>query len=198
MIVEISPFSPETDLMDWHWLMSTTRFRDIVLSHYSRYPLLQIADLYKLAHQAALGSEHAVNDKESAQRWLSAELDGMGAGPAEPLLDEISADGQILRVHLRPFITNGGDPELLLQAFIKTANEYQGSLELLQQQLEMIEQLAFEDALPFHTAQLSSYFNVMESSGFPAVHHSDQYQEAYQPSYRVVCSDFLSNLFYEK
>jgi hypothetical protein len=173
-------------------LMSSSAFRDIALSHFSRYPLLQIEDLYKLAYQATLGSEHAVQEKAAARTWLLNELDEMSAGPNEPLLDEIAADGNIVRVHLQPFISSGGDPELLLQAFIRTANEYQGSTELLQQQLEMIGQLSGEGALPFHFAHLSSYFKEMEYSGFPAVHHSTQYQKAYQPSYRVVCRDFLS------
>lgn len=172
--------------------MSPSAFHDIILSHHSRYPLLLIQDLYKLAHQAALGSEHAVKDVAATRTWLLNELEGMVAGPNEPLHDEISADGSILRVHLRPFISNGGDPELILQAFVRTANEYQGSTELLQQQLEMIGQLSGEGALPVRFARLGFYFKKMKSSGFPAVHHSTQYQKAYQPSYRVVCRDFIS------
>jgi hypothetical protein len=172
--------------------VSSPRFRDIVLTHYSRYPLSQIEDFYKLAHQAALGSEHAVKDIAAARKWLLRELDEMAAGPPEALIDEISADGRIVRVHLRPFIESGGDPEILLQAFIRTANEYQGSVELMGEHWGTIDQLAKKGDLPFQPASLRSYIEVMESMGFPAVHHSTQYQEAYQPSYRVVIRDFLS------
>jgi hypothetical protein len=172
--------------------MSSSRFRDIVHSHYSRYPLSQIEDFYKLAHQAALGSEHAVKDIAAARKWLLRELDEMAAGPPEALIDEISAEGRIVRVHLRPFIESGGDPEILLQAFIRTANEYQGSVELMGEHWGTIEQLAEKGELPFQPASLRSYIEVMESMGFPATHHSPQYQAAYQPSYRVVIRDFLS------
>ena len=37
---------------------------DIVLpAHFSRYPAMKIQDIYKLIHQAALGSEHAVSNR---------------------------------------------------------------------------------------------------------------------------------------
>lgn len=172
--------------------MNTTGFQNIVLSHCSRYPLLQIEDLYKLAHQAALGSEHAIRDIASARKWLMRELDEMKAGPTEPLLDEISADGRIVRVHLIPFISSGGDPETLLQAFIRTANEYHGSVELLGEYWGTIERLSENSEIPFQTADLENYIEQMESLGFPAVHHSKQYQSAYQPSYRVILRRFLS------
>lgn len=172
--------------------MNRTRFQYILLSHYSRYPLLQIEDLYKLAHQAALGSEHAIRDVTAARKWLIRELDEMTAGPLEPLIDEISADGRIVRVHLLPFISSGGDPETLLQAFIRTANEYHGSEELLGESWGTIELLAEKGELPFQTADLKAYIEKMESLGFPAVHHSKQYQSAYQPSYRVVLRRLLS------
>lgn len=171
--------------------MNTTRFDNIVLSHYSRYPLLQIEDLYKLAHQAALGSEHAIRDVAAARKWLMHELDEMTTGPLEPLIDEISADGHIVRVHLHPFISSGGDPETILQAFIRTANEYHGSVELLGEYWGTIELLAEKGDLPFQTAELEAFIEHIESLGFPAVHHSKQYQSAYQPSYRVALRRLL-------
>lgn len=48
--------------------------------HLTRYPLLQIQNLYKLLHQAALGSEHALTDRLPVERWLRRELAEMGEG----------------------------------------------------------------------------------------------------------------------
>lgn len=118
----------------------------------------------------------------------------MDTGPEESLPDEISADGHAIRVHLRPFLTNGGDPELLLQAFIRTANEYQGSSELLEQRWDLNEQLARKSKQPFHPVHLRNYFEALETSGFPAVHHSIEYEAAYQPRYRAITRDYLSIL----
>jgi hypothetical protein len=55
----------------------------ILQDHITRYPRMQIQDLYKLLHQAALGSEHAVLDPESAWLWLARELGKMGDGIME-------------------------------------------------------------------------------------------------------------------
>jgi hypothetical protein len=86
----------------------------ILRSHFSRYPLMQVQDLYKLLHQAALGSEHAVRNPETARNWLTRELAEMGDGPPEPLFDPISPGGEIARVHLRPFVAGGHNPDALL------------------------------------------------------------------------------------
>ena len=74
----------------------------ILQDHLARYPKMQARDVYKLLHQAAMGSEHAVTDIASARAWLERELAEIGPGPAEPLVDPISPDGQIARIHLRP------------------------------------------------------------------------------------------------
>lgn len=61
-----------------------TAFRQIVLDHLFRYPGLQIQDLYKLIHQAALASEHADQGIAGARDWLERELNSLGEGPEEP------------------------------------------------------------------------------------------------------------------
>ena len=68
----------------------------ILRSHISHYPSMQIQDLYKLLHQAAIGSEHALANPESARNWLTRELAEMGEGILELLTDPISADGGAL------------------------------------------------------------------------------------------------------
>ncbi len=171
--------------------MSATGFRSIVLSHYSRYPHSQIEDLYKLTYQAALGSEHAVKDIKSARQWLAQEMAQLSTCSAEPIIDEISPDKGIVRVHLKPYINQGFDPEHLLQAFIRTANEYQGSIGLLRRYWKRIEEMAQEGEIVFSPDSLRSFIERMKTLSFPAVHHSAQYQAAYHPSYRVIIRDFL-------
>jgi len=107
--------------------MPASKFRRILENHFLRYPQMQIADLYKLLHQAALGSEHAVRDERVARDWLEDELVEMGDGPDDPLMDPLTPDGQILRVHLRPYRRAGKKSEMLLKAFIQTANEWRST-----------------------------------------------------------------------
>lgn len=142
-------------------------------------------DVYKLLHQAALGSEHAVSDCESARRWLIRELAEMGEGILEPLADPISPDGKIVRVHLRPFVTAGYDLDLLLDAFVRTANEYRGKVRLLEQYWQAVAGLA-----GFAPREMDDFIGALKEKNYPAVHHSVKYNELYRPAYRVVSLDF--------
>ena len=124
-------------------------------SHFYRYPLMQVQDLYKLLHQAALGSEHAVLDETGAQKWLESELATMGDGPDEPLLDPISPDGSIARLHLRPCLVAGVDPQAILAAFLGTARAWHGSLETLRDYGRLAVLFAEQETCPITGREIS-------------------------------------------
>ncbi len=163
----------------------------ILTSHLAHTPAMQVQDLYKLLHLAALGSGHAIRDEKMARGWLERELDEMGVGPDDPLLDPLSPDGEIVRIHLRPYRREGKDPDTLLRAFIHTANEWRGSPEKLKEYGVTASRLADKGLLPFSGEAVRSFFAEMEARGFPAVHHSDVYEQLYHPAYRVVARQYL-------
>lgn len=166
-------------------------FAAIVLRHLARHPAMQVEDVYKLAHQACLGSEHAVRDRTQAERWLEREVAQLGDGPQEPTIDPISPDGRILRVHLRPYLAGGGDATDLLDAFVRTANGFRGSPERLRSSWATVEALASDGSLPFSRADAEAFGRRMDDAGYPAVHHSAAFGAAYRPAYRVVARVFL-------
>lgn len=161
-------------------------FDQILRNHIERYPVMQIHDLYKLVHQAALGSEHAVRDLEGARDWMSREISGMGDGPSEPVIDPISEDGQIARVHLRPFIAQGGIVESLLNAFVRTANEYHGRIETLERYWRVA-----SSRFTYPRSEMDAFIDGMKTAGYPAVHHTLAFEETYRPAYRVVWMKFI-------
>jgi hypothetical protein len=146
---------------------------------------MQIQDMYKLLHQAAMGSEHAVTDPESARNWLKRELAEMGEGLQEALIDPISLGGEIARVHLRPFVAAGHNKDILLDAFIRTANEVYGDVRLL----EGFWQAAISTS-KFSSVKMEEFFQSMKEKNYPAVHHSPEYEKLYRPAYRVVALNF--------
>jgi hypothetical protein len=153
----------------------------VLQDHLSRYPALQIQDLYKLMHQAALGSEHAISDRTSVEKWMMRELAEIGERTPEPLLDPLSQNGEIVQIHLRHYLAAGQDPQLLLEAFIRTANRYHGDIRLLEQY--------WQDAVAmtiFPAPALDEFFQELKVKGFPAVHHSPEYERLYRPAYRVI------------
>ena len=168
-----------------------TQWREVIAAHALRYPGMGAADLYKLLHQGAMGSEHAVQSVDAARRWMDSEVASMGDGPPEPLVDTIAPSGSHVRVHLRPFVEQGGDPVALLSAFVRTANAGTGSEEALTCALEAARMMAGERLLPWDEAELSDYFGDRRSEGYPAVHHSESFEAQYRPAYRVVAAEFI-------
>ena len=166
-------------------------FRRILALQYKRYPLMEVQDIYKLIHQASMGSEHAVQDLDVTRAFLEREVNELVDGPEEPLEDIISADGQIARINLRPYITSNASLENLFEAFVRTANEFEGSTIKLKRYRSYAVQLTDESSFSFSPSAIRAFFDRMEVQGFPAVHHSASYATAYQPAYRVVLHELL-------
>ena len=160
--------------------------RRIIATHAARYPHWGIDDLYKLLHQAALGSDHAVSDEARARDWLAQELESLDPGPEEDLIDPISPSGEVVRVHLRPFVRLRLDGELLWEAFIRTAREFRGSADRIVEYGEIAADLALGGLLQFDADEITDFVARMNQAGFPAIHHSPAFEAEYRPAYRVV------------
>jgi hypothetical protein len=169
----------------------THNMRGILADHATRYPSWCADDLYKLVHQSALGSEHAVTDEATAREGLAHEFISLGSGPEEPLIDPISPEGEIVRVHLRPYVRNGLDERLLLGAFLSTARDFRGAPERTERYARIAVSLAGEINLNIPTETIKGFLEAMRVQGFPAVHHSPEYQARYRPAYRVVARRFI-------
>ena len=161
-------------------------FALILLSQMPRYPKMQIQDVYKLIHQAAMGSEHAIRDPQEAESWLERELQEMRTSIPEPLIDPISPDGKIIRVHLRPYVDSGRDTKNLLNAFIRTSTDFCGNIKNLEEYWDCAVQTKI-----FPTRTMNKFIQTMKSNDYPAIHHSAGYKQLYHPAYRVIWGKFL-------
>ena len=163
----------------------------ILLEQAAQRPQWQLQDLYKLAFQAALGSEHAAPGEAAARRWLEDEIAMLGAGPEDLPIEGISPDGRLVRVNLWPYFAVGGDMEGVLQAFLRTAAAWRGTRQVLQQYTAWAVELAAGGGLAFSAEEMHSFFDKLAEAGYPAAHHSAVYREKYQPAYRVVMREYL-------
>ncbi len=168
-----------------------TWMRAILINHAQRYPLWAVEDLYKLIHQAARGSEHAMTEKNQIRVQLRQEITNLTPGPSEPLIDPISADHRIVRIHLRPFVNLGLDQEVIFNALVLTAKHFPGSLNSLSEYARIALQLCQKGVLAFAPEQFSKYIADRRTASFPPVHHSPMYKEKYCPAYRVVARETL-------
>ena len=168
------------------------KFVGQLLSHHlKRYPLMQLDDVYKLLHQAALGPGHAVPDAVSARKRLDEEVDALGTGPEEPIADVISPDGRLARIHLRAYMEAGHSIDALFDAFVQTAKKYPASSDKLAKFCGCLGDLAAAGGIPFAQKQVVAHFAAIAKSGYPVVPHSPAYRESYKPAYRVVALDYL-------
>ncbi|MGC4047895.1 MAG: hypothetical protein QM758_29220 [Armatimonas sp.] len=167
--------------------------RSVILAHAARYPLWEIVDLYKLLHQAAMGAEHAITNETGVRNWLTRELAEIAgqARPEEPFIDPLTPDGALVRVHLRPFLQRGLEPEALLQAFLQTAREITPAPERLTEYSREAIALAEAGELAFESAALEAFFAERAEQGYLAYHHSAQFEEHYRPAYRLIARPFL-------
>jgi len=164
--------------------------RKIFAKQLQRYPAMQTEDLYKLVFQATMGNEHLMTDSAAVHDYLIHELASIQASAAEPLLEEISPDGEVVRLNLRPFKARQGDHRVLFRAIMQTARAFQKSPQRLEQYWRDLEQMAKSGAIAFDATAMQSFFREMREQGFPAVHHSTVYEEKYAPAYRVLLRKF--------
>ena len=158
----------------------------LLARHLARYPRMQLDDVYKLLHQAAMGSEHVLHDPAAALHRLEDEAAALGDGPEEPAEDIISPDGRLARIHLRTYLRAGGRLDDLHRAFVETANHYPASPDKLAKFCGCLGEFAETGALAFPPAEVVAWFDDIARRGYPVVHHSTGYREAYRPAYRVV------------
>lgn len=163
----------------------------LVRTHLGRYPEMQLLDIYKLLHQAALGNSHAMGQPKDVLRHLEEEAASMGEGPAEPLWEPISPDGRLVRVHLRPYVAGRYDLETLAAAQIQSPERCPPAPEKLAKFCGCMGDLAAEGVLPFPRQDVVDCFDEIAEQGYPAVRHTKAYREAYKPAYRVVDMELL-------
>lgn len=163
----------------------------LLSSHLARYPAMELLDIYKLLHQAALGNSHAVTTLASANERLRSETQAMGEGPEEPLWDPISPDGRLGRVHLRPYVAAGFALEALANAHVGTAESCPPAPEKLVKFCGCLGDLASQGILPFDAGEVVGCFAEIAEQGYPAVRHTPTYRTHYRPAYRVVDIELL-------
>ena len=168
-----------------------TGFPVIVKAHINRYPGMEIADLYKLAYHAAMGNAHMGTDSSVIRNYLEGELERIEASRKEPLIEEISPDGSIVRLNLHTFKAMNGDIDELVRALVGSAQTCRESIDKLTQYCQSIIDMASAGQIPFDTGELESFFIEMRKYGFTPVHHSEFYREKYRPAYRVLLREFL-------
>lgn len=144
-------------------------------------------DLYKFLHQAVYGPGHAIPNRKTTAAWLEREIDGLGLPlEGEMTCEALGGEPPLVRVNLRPFVARGADADQLLESFVASANLARGS----SRRMEVVLALAASYVQCAGRGELAPELKTLTAElaeqGYPAIHHSEAYVEAYRPAYRVV------------
>ena len=156
--------------------------RAILIAHAKRYPLMQPTDAVKLIYQNEFGGGHLIRDEEACLNYLRQEYASVEKDSSVPLYEDIG--NGIVRVNLAA--VKEEDLEQLGQDFIASAAKHKGTLDSFLNKLEVLQTLTTEGGFAFDLDALNTYLSEYEAAGYPAVSHSEQYRQAYKPSYRVI------------
>ena len=156
--------------------------RAILIAHAKRYPLMQPTDAVKLIYQNEFGGGHLIRDEEACLNYLHREYADLEKDPTAPLYEDIG--NGIVRVNLAA--VKPEDLEQLGQNFIASAAKHKGTLDSFLNKLEVLHKLTTAGVFTFDVDALNAYLTEYKAAGYPPVSHSEQYRQAYKPSYRII------------
>jgi hypothetical protein len=190
--------------MLFYWLpiitfVGTLPFQPVIVlvkNHLERYPEMQIQDVYKMLYQGEFGVGHLIDNPDIAKNYLNSELEQITSDSTEPLWEYISPDTDMVRINLRPFKAQQLNSDKLIQAMWKTARMVVGDTTQLYKNWKIIIEGIERGLLPLSANDAISFWQQMQIHGFPAVHHSEVYQQAYHPAYRVIKSEYLEEVIH--
>lgn len=153
------------------------------------YSELRLLDIYKSCFQDYMGAEHLVSDSERVKAYLDEELETTTLDDLLPWYYEpCGIDSNYYRVSIRAIKENIITEELLLDAFVRSANSVERpSVESWRDRWHMI--IGTIDKMHLDLPQYEKdkvFIDNILSVGKYAISHSPEYRETYHPHYRIV------------
>ena len=170
--------------------MSNTTTRQRLLSHFNTYPQLRIQDIFKYLHQSVFGCEHMISSPERAVTYIQTEAQ---SDPCSGDASVESLDGEYSRVPLA-YLSKGLSAETLGKLFYLSASAEKDTAERLDDRLNIAEQLIAEGKISLSLSDFKAARARWQADGYPAIHHSEAFREAYHPSYRVISNKYIPYL----
>ncbi len=152
------------------------------------YPESRLLDLYKSCFQDFMGAEHLVDDRQRVKDYLDEELTATMLDDLLPWYYEpCGIDGRHVRVSLRAVKEGLITEDVLLNAFIESANSERKPVEAWRERWQAIVQAIDKMALDLpHYSEDRQFIDSILAAGKYAISHSPDYREAYRPHYRIV------------
>lgn len=105
-------------------------------------------------------------------------------------VEEIDPEGRFVRVNLRPLLGVSDLAVRLAAVLAESAGSTAGNGDEMEPRLVQATEWC-RRALPAQAASLEKLARLAARQGWPPVHHTEVYRQAYRPAYRVVRLDLF-------
>ena len=173
-----------------------TALLDFAIPKWKADKNVRIEDAYKWTYQATRGGEHAVPSREGARSWLESEWRSMGDEPkGENEWIALCPGSEIGRLNLRPFKSRGGKMDDILDAFLTSSRDYKSEPNVFTDAwAELGKRLKAKKVGTLTYKEWLRLDAEMKKKNYPAIHHSDTYDKANHPAYRILTSAEMKRL----
>ena len=176
--------------------LSAQDIQGFVTKQMQTYPKSRLLDIYKSCFQDYMGAEHLVSDRERVKAYLDEELQTTSLDDLMPwYLEPCGVNGQYVRVSIRAIKENMIAEDVLLDAFIRSANsDRRPAVESWRDRWHKIVGTIDQMELNLPNYQQDRVFiDSILSVGKYAISHSPEYRKAYRPHYRIVEKGIFEN-----
>lgn len=155
----------------------------------SEYPKSRLLDIYKSCFQDYMGPEHIVKDTAQVRRYMDYELSHFYLPSSKrPYYEPCGLKGRYVRVSLQVVKENMVSKDLLMDAFIRSANStkrpsvvsWNKKWQKIQRKID-----ALRLDLPAYQSDKQYIDSVLQKGKYDTSHSVD-YGEAYHPHYRII------------
>lgn len=156
------------------------------------FPKSTLKDLYKNFFQDEFGPGHLIADTAAARNYLRKELAGM-EGYSGPITETLGRKGDYLRVNLGLLKQGAIAEDLFFDLFVRSVNGVTPpSIDQWKRDWQRIERIirTMHLELPDYETDKQSIEEQLNQNEYVG-HHSKQYEEAYQPHYRIVSRELF-------
>lgn len=151
---------------------------------------MEIRDIAKLIYQSEFGGGHMIANPQMSLNRIQEEYKSLvpEALAVSSVIENIG--NGMARIYLS-CLEHGVPAEVLNEMFVHSANNKKGTVEGLEEKIELVTGMCQDGALSYCVDEVLEFFNAWENDGYPAMSHSETYRQNYYPAYRVVEENFV-------
>lgn len=151
----------------------------------SQYPQATLQDVYKSFYQERFGTGHMIPNVENARNYLMSETE-QATENTGAYYEPTGSEGKYVRIYLNAVSDGKISAEQLLDAFVESANHVEPRNDKWADEWNEIVDVIEEKNIPVTMSEELKQLLKECSEKEEAVHHSETYEKAYRPHYRIV------------